>query len=310
MDSPDHPPPPSQEATAKPGLLSALQPFAIPDTALTASTILLHGSSALSAGGFQLAAASTRFGFNLARKILGPVSTAVGTLADHALGTNTVGSGLVTEGLHGILDGSEALALLGIRLGSTLTQATFNAATSTVSSLNAIYGNNEALRALGAFTRLIQAEYSTSLPTDPYPAGGLSTWSFVELSKAAATWAALQSVTQPLYGARLARELQELDGKQWGVQTMDEEQDERMSTFDEEEEEKVEWNVVEETLLDTGEEVIEASVTGSRVHSSAARSPEAELRHDVKRYSRLCLGAYGGMGMLFFGKCLFHARFI
>lgn len=267
-----------------------------------ASRLSLNVAVTSSAVGFRLARAGTKFGFNVARTFLNPLLTGAGAVLDHTLGLEGVtgggiGGGPVVLGLKSVLDGAEYLAMFGISVGSEITKATLSTADSTVASLEAVYGNDEALRALGAFLQLVKAEYTTSLPTDPYPEGGLSVWSNVQVVKAAATWGALQSVTGKLYGARLAPELTEIDVERWGSrhgEAEDEAEDERG---------EIVWEITEEQVLEGGEEVIEASVSGagdgtSRRHKG--QTEEERTRDDLKRFSKLCLGSYGGIGSIFF----------
>jgi hypothetical protein len=104
----------------------------------------------------------------------------------------------------------------------------------------------------------------------------------LELSKAAATWAALQSVTQELYGRQLAPEISELDIKQWIQPDGVEDDDNAMI-----------WQVTEEEILNTGEEVIAASSTGSnKFNDQTTMSNEEITRDHLRRFSKLCLGVF------------------
>ena len=103
-----------------------------------------------------------------------------------------------------------------------------------------------------------------------------------QIVKAAATWGALQSVTGALDGARIAPELQELDLRSWG----------RGNTVQNEGE--VVFEVTEEQILEGGEEVIAAEVTGAEVEGREGESEEERTRIHLRRFSKLCLGSYGG----------------
>lgn len=149
-------------------------------TGLTVTQLALVTCKSTANTGFNVAISSTKFGFKLARAVWSPIISVVGAVADTSLGTNTQSGeagGLITQSLNGLLDASEYLALFGINIGSQVTKATLDLAHSGVASISEVYGNDEALRALGTFLKLIQEEYATSLPTDPFPTGGLSTWS-------------------------------------------------------------------------------------------------------------------------------------
>lgn len=268
-----------------PPLPSWAEPHAA--TALTASKLSLSLVERGSSLGFSFAKGATSFGFDVARLFLAPI----GAVADHALGTDATGfgGGTIAQSLKGGLNGAETLAQLGISLGREITGGVLTTALSTVSSLNTIYGNDEALRALGAFLRLVKTEYSTSLPTDPFPEGGISRFSTLEVSTAAATWAAIQSITGALYGRQIAGELEELDSTVWGKQEV-------------EDQGAMIWEITDEQLLEGGEELIEASVTGDGQTRTERLSEDEKTRDYIRRYSKLCLGSYGGMGMIFFGS--------
>lgn len=288
---------PTEAVIATPGFLSTLQPTAaaLTDPILNSSRLILLASSSSSKTAFSIAKQGTSVGFEIARRLLDPLAL----VADSVLGFGA--EGLVRETTRGLLNGSEALALFGIGIGATLTDLTLSTLSSSAASLHSTFGNDEALRALGVFTKLVQSEYSTSLPSDPYPTGGLSRFSSAAVLKAMSTWIVLQNTTGLIYGQRIAGELQEIPT--WGTRR------------DEETEEDLLFEVTEEQLLETGEEIIEASVTGASSSSSGQRSEEEIVKDHFRRFSKLCLGSYGGMGMLFFGErllsyTLVHQRLI
>lgn len=173
-------------------------------------------------------------------------------------------------------------------MGSSVTKAFLGGAGSISSSLSGVYGNDEALRCLAAFTQLVRREWTTSLPTDPYQDLGLSRWSLLAVARAAATYAALQSVTAEWDGAKMAPELEELDLATWGRERADEEETE------------VFWEVTDEALLQTGEELIQATIAGPDERRDGSED-EIQRQH-FKRFSKMCGGSYGGMGVLFFGE--------
>lgn len=304
--------------------LSSLRPpplplWAIPhgSTALSLTSLSLSLAYTGTSLGFRIATTSTKFGFSCAKFFAGPVLSGIGSIVDHALGTDGggIGSGVVVNSLHGALAGAELLALGGIGLGREITQTTLGSLSATVTSLDLIYGNSEAVRALSAFLLLVKSEYSTSLPTDPYETGGLSRWSWVQVTKAAATWAALQSVTGAVLGERLVGEMDELDLDSWGKTN-----ETRKTTEDEEalgEGSELIWEVTDELIMATGEEVIEASLTSrqearsSPMETARSLKEATQLEQDIitrnhlKRFSKLCLGSYGGIGMVFFGEKLY-----
>lgn len=305
-------------------LLARLQPpplplWAVPhaSAALSVSRLSLIAAQAASNTGFKVARIGTRYGFAAARTLLTPLLSGAGIALDHALGTNdaTGKSGafantpqqalqgepsvVLLNGCRTCADlslslaiGIEALALFGINIGSTVTNVVLGSANSTVAMLEGVYGNDEAVRTLQAFLRLVQDEWSTSLPTDPYATGGLSRFSLLQVGKAAGTWAALQSVTVEHEGRRIAGDIEELDMNVWG------------RVDDSEAQHEIIWEITDEQTLEDGGSVIEAQIDGREggEESLSASTEEQTTREQLKRFSKMCLGSYGGMGVLFFGK--------
>lgn len=293
---------------ATPAFLSSLRPPPLPlwavqpaSTALTATSYSLHATQVTTSIGFSIARASTSFGFQAARALSGPLLSVL----DYSLGTGGVGP--VAQGSALAFNVAESAALAGIGIGETITNLALGGASSLNVMLSEVYGgNDEALRTLGVFLQLVRREWTTSLPTDPYPDGGLSRWNLAEVSKAAATWAALQSVTTEVEGCRVIGELEELDLASWG----------RGMPLKEESE--VVWEVTEEDLLQSGEEVIAASIgqesDGESVKDESRGGSTEQLsgnlssvgddviRLNLHRFSRMALGSYGGIGTVFFGE--------
>lgn len=285
---------------SSPAFLKALQPpplpiWAVPHTtkALTTTRVSLLAARRAAAFGFDVSRTATSFGFAVARAVvkgIGSVADAV-TGSDATPGGGQLGQTPIAKALSWPVDGVEQLALFGINLGNGITNAVFQGVTSSVQWLESVYGNDEAVRALEAFLVLVQREWNTSLPTDPYSEGGLSRWNIVQVGKAAATWAALQTVTRRWEGSRIAPELEELDIASWGRGASNQEQHNMV------------WEVTDEEILATGEQVIEAQTTtdDSFATSIDNASEEQRMRAQLRRFSKMCLGSYGGMGTLFFG---------
>ncbi|KAK4047893.1 hypothetical protein OIV83_005075 [Microbotryomycetes sp. JL201] len=299
---------------ATPSFLAALQPpplpiWAVPHTtkALTTSRLSLVAAKRCTNFGFDVARTSTSFGFAVARAVVKGVGTVVDTVVGQPpTSADTVavrgddrrlGQTPIAKAMSWPVDGAEQLALFGINLSSGITNFVFKGVQSSVAWLEEVYGNDEAVRTLEAFLKLVQKEWTTSLPTDPYNEGGLSRWNIVQVGKAAATWAALQTVTREYDGSRLGPELEELDLATWGRGLPDQHRESAMV-----------WEVTDEELLATGEEIIEAQTNETESESEgsfAARTrsmlPDERLRAQLRRFSKMCLGSYGGMGVLFFG---------
>ena len=67
----------------------------------------------------------------------------------------------------------------------------------------------------------------------------------------------------------------------------------RKSAGSEAEDADVVFEVTEEQILEGGEEVIEASVSGAEVAGRELETEEERTRITLRRLSRLCLGSYG-----------------
>ncbi|SGZ33704.1 BQ5605_C041g11985 [Microbotryum silenes-dioicae] len=285
---------------ATPAFLKGLQPpplplWAVPHTttALTASRLSLLSARSFASTGFAIARTSTSLGFGAIKVAV----AGIGVLLDHSLGLAgnapmMDGSGPLAQTGIAAIAAAEKLALLGINIGSGITNLALGGATSTIAFLEDVYGNDEALRTLEAFTRLVKDEWNTSLPTDPYQEGGLSHWSTIQVAKAAATWAALQSVTGELDGRRWAMHLDELD---WGKERIPPPQDGTGGVL---------WEITDDQLFESGAEIIEATINqddrSSQTGSEATHSEE-HARQQLRRFASMCLGSYGSAGVLFFG---------
>lgn len=243
---------------ASPSFLASLRPPPLPlwalgpvSTAVGATTWSVAGAKAAANTGFTVARAATGYAFQAARAVFGPVGSAADSLLGlSAPGTASSGSGPISSGSKAAIGAMETLALGGITVGAGVTKAFLGGAGTISSSLNRVYGNDEALRCLAAFAQLVRREWTTSLPTDPYQELGLSRFSIFAVTKAASTYAALQSVTAEFDGAAIGPELAEVDIATWGKER------------EETEENDVFWEVTDEELLRSGEEVIQATIAG------------------------------------------------
>lgn len=307
----------------KGGMIPVLQPNAAARPALLISRHALNLSSHATALGFQLAKRGTAFGFNFARNILSPLLSGAGAIVDHGLGTDggIPGEAGYASRALGLavgkgVDAIEWCTMFGIGVGESTTQASLAVAQRSVATLEDVYGNDEAVRALGVFVGLVRREWSTPMPGDP--PGGISQFGVVEVARATALWALLQSVTESTYARRIAPELEEVDLSRWrgdGEAAQE-------SEGEEDEEGDVLFEITDEEILSSGSgEIITAEVhlaASASSISDPSRPPpprkvsstgnggtlgedEAYTRNRLKRYAKLCLSAYGGMGLLFFG---------
>ena len=125
--------------------------------------------------------------------------------------------------------------------------------------------------------------------------------------KSLATWALIQSATAQSYGTSLLSELQEIDLHEWRKEDSIAQVEAAELVFDRDE---------EEVSMNDGEiaaEVIQATRGESPAASThtvplPTRKPlrsMKQVRQDMRRYSKLCLSSYGGMGLIFFGMLLY-----
>ncbi|PRP81139.1 hypothetical protein PROFUN_01973 [Planoprotostelium fungivorum] len=198
-----------------------------------------------------------------------------------------------------VFDVVESIGLSIIEAGSFLLSILFNIVGSTVDAMDQLFGNDEASsRALTAFVEMASREWNN--PRHSHTFGGTKSITFYQTARALTAWAALQSVTSDYYEARFIPELEEIDLRQWDMDKMK-----------------------RRKLIASGAEAPQSSSDYLRISSESfrrnakgdvigaeirgkAETPEPELpnrldvRHQLRRYSKLVIGSYGHLGLMIF----------
>lgn len=191
--------------------------------------------------------------------------------------------------------------MLGIDLGHAVPSLALESSLNLLSEVGGegMEAQTESLRLLTVFSALVKREYSTSLETDPYPGGGLGRWSTLEVLSALGAWTALQSVTGEEWGKKIGKELEEVDPKSWRGESVQEREEEKVA--------EVIWEIRENDLEDEVEVVsgvVEKGVdqTETTLNATLNRTEEALTRAHLRRFSKMALGSYGGLGVIAFGE--------
>jgi hypothetical protein len=253
--------------------------------------------------GFALARAGTELGFGIARGVLQATDALLGDVSKPA-----------TAPIAAALNVSQALAFAGISVGEQAAGVGLTAASSSLTTLNEFYGNGESVRALAAFARLFQREWNEVRPPrfllfsarthtatqvlDSDPPGGMAQYSLRKLLRAMSCWALLQSCTNHLDPFDYTRELTQLAIRHNGEAHLAE-QAKGETIFEYAAAEAAEG---EEAGID------EAEIKGATRQDLPEQSETEGARLAFRRYAALCLGSYGGLGLLFLGACTAHFR--
>ncbi|KAG0147915.1 hypothetical protein CROQUDRAFT_76005 [Cronartium quercuum f. sp. fusiforme G11] len=268
---------------------------------------LFIGTSATDMG-FQIAKASTQFGFSFSRKI---ISTVFDTLAgspplvsvrapESEEGTST---NILSSTINAGISFAERCALQGISLGEQISKTSLDLAFTTVSRLDGFYKTHlsdqyTTFKALKLFVKMVRKQWRDEPDHDP--PGGISQFGLLDILKAISCWALLQNLTSAIYSRRIMGELEEieLDSDFATQQQATDLSDERLG-----------FVVVDrETEAERGSEII----TGELIHPSQIPSndsippqtsltPDQQTLQNFKSYAGLCSSSYGGVGYLMFG---------
>lgn len=265
----------------------------------------------------------------IARAVTGSLATVAGTVLDHTLSLSTPQTSF-TGGPASLLlssltssswDVIDTLAITPLLLSQSITATSLSAAANVAHS---IFGSStESDFSLGAFVSLVQREVLDDEQRERLPPG--LEYSFMSVLKALGAWGALQGVTGRWADGRMLEGLKEVNvERDWAGTNQDPLDGERRASQNEKD-----VDIEEEVLITKTEEVhgsngsLDATVItaelghpSSSSPSSSSRpiptstssssplpppTPPSDFRSDVLRYANICLGSYGGAGMLFFG---------
>lgn len=242
------------------------------------------------------------------------VGTAVVPIAP--VGTGIVLAGMVTEGLNLV----ERLVLLPLNLGEAIVSTSLTAASTTVDILSQMNGTSEPSFSLAEFVTLVRREWSSPVMADRLPAEKSSA---LAVAKAIIAWAALQLSTKEYHKSRWRENMIEISEEEWngGAPTPSAESfstyshsrdDSRVSHTTTSRDRDSRVFVKEDILLPEHSGQIISADIGHRLEQegeSAASSyddsiPPLRLEHvrlNLRRFSKMVLGGYGGAALTFFG---------
>lgn len=203
---------------------------------------------------------------------------------------------------------AEQLVLAPILLGETITSTSLVAAQSSFDVLTTTFfpGSDEASFSLASFVTLVKREWNTPALGEHLPA---ERFSVTDVAKALVAWAALQGVTQEWQERQWFRFVREIDVNE--ASTEHEDRNRRESHF----------RITNDALLprregrqiitaDIGEAEPDPAVPGGwREGKGTAATKDAAMPHvshsqlksNLRRFSKMVLAGYGGMGLIFFG---------
>ncbi|KAH8927873.1 hypothetical protein BT69DRAFT_1277642 [Atractiella rhizophila] len=256
-----------------------MDPTWLTQTSLMASHLAVQTVERATGAGFAVAKQGTRFGFGIAKNIAG---FALGDLG-------SAGVGVV-----------ESMALMGIGIGENITLKSIGVSTRIIGSLNHEFGNDEPIASLSLFYALLIREWSSALDNDP--PGTLQDYPLTDVLQAVYTWILLQNATNKLYGQRLQALLTPVPLQ--AQEKVNKKVHER----------NLSWEVTREQTFEGGGDLIEAEIATveeeeeeeeeEEFKDAEQRMPsdsDEEILRYFRRFSKICLGSYGGLGALAFG---------
>jgi sn1-specific diacylglycerol lipase len=247
--------------------------------------------------------------------------------------TTKIANGAVMMGFNSI----EWIVGKGIDLSEYMTQSSLEAVSNVVESISDLYGGTqEASFSLGAFVQLVRRELanpsdpdSLPAPRNPNGSSGISAKSAVQVARSLAAWAAIQTMTVEYQEQQLLKGMREVDLVEWRGQYESEEQSqaERPASQPREDPQSSPVHITSEIQDEESHVRIttaELGLPGERDYLSDSEDggsqSEAELfdigttaagktsywhdRRYLRRMSKICLGSYGGAGLIFFGAPL------
>lgn len=279
---------------------------------------------------FNFARTATAFGLNFAKRLTQGLVAVPAILADGAFtGTapgDTSGTPSISRAAHsGIATFFDAISLVavgGIDLTSAVTSAGLGAAGSGVEGIRRALGS-EVLRSLMEFSKLVKREWNHQ--DDSLPPGGIPAYSIIGITKALSTWVCIQLVTRNFQEQRMLPALDEIDTNRLKEEVEKLKQIHNVgartapftpitdgaSKEGEHAQNQADVRITSNQAL-AGE--YSGNVIGAEIghkNGSSARLPGSELSdeparplsdaeavHNLQRYSKLVLGVYGGIALL------------
>ncbi|KAI1788937.1 alpha/beta-hydrolase [Ganoderma leucocontextum] len=270
-------------------------------------------ASTATAIGFSTAKACTRLGFSITRGIASTAAGFTGSVIDYALFGGATGAGQILGGaVSSAISAVEFVALAPLVLGESITSTSLVAAHSSLSILTTIFpGSDEASFSLASFVGLVRREWNEPAESEGLPE---ERYGLAEVLRALAGFAALQGVTSQWQEKRWFKYMKEVpvhDGS---------------STLSRRKRVDSRVTITGDILYPSHSgQIVTADITeavpGSwppRQSSStlappgpshSSRGPPVtlpvdDLKHTLRRLSKLVLAGYGGPSLLFFGVSL------
>ncbi len=253
--------------------------------------------------------------------------------------TTKIANGAVMMGFNSI----EWIVGKGIDLGEFMTQSSLEAVTIAVESISDLYGGTEeASFSLGAFVQLVRRELANPIDPDslPGPRGpdgnsAISAKSAVQVARSLAAWAAIQTMTSEYQEQQILKGMREVDLEKWigksespredppqGTQQASQIRDDpesspvHITSEIQDEESHARITTAELGLPGEAERFSDSEEDDSPLVAGACKTDTlvegmASYHHDrryLRRMSKICLGSYGGAGLVFFGAPLPGAK--
>ncbi|PWN90924.1 hypothetical protein FA10DRAFT_229449 [Acaromyces ingoldii] len=287
--------------------------------------------------GFAAARQTTAFGLGLAKRITQGIVALPAMAFDGAVlgnppsmdnyrdgnGNSTPTAAEVAHAaVGGVFDLITTFALGGIDIGSAITGAGLGAAAAGVEGTRRALGS-EVVRSLSAFSKLVKREWNSA--SDDLPPGGIPAYSIVGITQALTAWVLIQMVTRDYYETKMIRQLQEVDLE--AVQReIDEEKREEAAAAPTTTTATAAAATGTESQHDvriTSEAAMPGENEGDLIGAEIGQPSDAadaaphddntdglvavpltdrQAIHNMKRYSKLVLGVYGGVALAWLGS--------
>ncbi|KAI0301963.1 hypothetical protein B0F90DRAFT_1716647 [Multifurca ochricompacta] len=258
----------------------------------------LDAATAATTVGFAAAKATTTLGFSITRRV-------AGSALDLALGEKLGASVALIRATTVTLAAAEQLALVPIFVGESLTSASLIAAYSSIDALSSLFpGGEETSFSIASFINLMRNDWNNPelgehLPEEHFTVG--------EAARALFAWGTLQGVTYDWQVTKWSKYLSEIPRTD---PIPDNHTRIRHNSI---------INVTGEVILPGNNgQLLTADITRDvTIADSLAVVPrhpnmppppprpnyvsKSNLRHTLRRLSKMCLAGYGGASLLFFG---------
>ncbi|OSX60616.1 hypothetical protein POSPLADRAFT_1148763 [Postia placenta MAD-698-R-SB12] len=267
------------------------------------SRIGLNVASTATSVGFSAAKAGTKLGFSITREIASTAAGVTGSALDQAFFGGSVGAGPILGGaVSTAISTIESLALAPILIGESLTSTSFVAAQSSLSALSTIFpGSDEASFSLASFVGLVRREWTEPVDSDGLPE---EKYSLAKIMKALVGWATLQGVTSDWQERQWFAVMKEIEVNDEASDAISPAPRQRVHS---------DVHITNDTIYPgRGGQIVTADIGEATEASSPTPPPgssrdthsllsDYQLKHTLRRLSKLVLAGYGGPSLLFFG---------